>query len=115
MSEYQYYEFQVIDTPLTRAQMDELRSFSTRARITPTTFMNEYHWGDFKGDPNRWIEKYFDAFVYVANWGTRWIMFRLPGKSARSLPSEFKVDDSITIRAAGCCGWSRVAASCSIT
>ncbi len=78
MSEYQYYEFQAIDTPLTRAHMDELRKVSSRARITPSTFVNEYHWGDFKGNPDRWIETYFDAFVYVANWGTRRLMFRLP-------------------------------------
>lgn len=81
MSEYQYYEFQAIDTPLTRAQMDELRKVSSRARITPSTFVNEYHWGDFKGNPDRWIETYFDAFVYVANWGTRRLMFRLPCKA----------------------------------
>jgi hypothetical protein len=50
MSEYQYYEFQAIDRPLTAKEMDELRSYSTRARITPTSFVNDYSWGDFKGD-----------------------------------------------------------------
>ena len=53
MSEYQYYEFQAIDRPLTSRQMDELRKLSTRAEITPTSFTNEYHWGDFRGDPRR--------------------------------------------------------------
>ena len=24
------------------------------------------------------VERYFDAFLYLANWGTRWLMFRLP-------------------------------------
>jgi len=28
----------------------ELRSYSTRARITPTSFVNDYSWGDFKGN-----------------------------------------------------------------
>ena len=78
MSEYQYYEFQALDRPLTRAQMDELRAHSSRARITPTSFVNEYNWGSFKGDPVKWIEKYFDAFLYVANWGSRWFMLRVP-------------------------------------
>lgn len=32
MSEYQYYEFQAIERPLTREQMQELRSYSTHAR-----------------------------------------------------------------------------------
>ena len=40
MSEYQYYEFQAIDRPLTQQQMAELRAVSTRARITATSFTN---------------------------------------------------------------------------
>ena len=51
MSEYQYYEFRAIDRPLDRKEMDELRALSTRAEITPTSFTNTYHWGDFKGKP----------------------------------------------------------------
>lgn len=78
MSEYQYYEFQAIDRPLTVAQMRELRSVSTRATITPTRFVNEYEWGDFKGNPALWIEKYFDLFFYYANRGSRDFMLRLP-------------------------------------
>lgn len=80
MSEYQYYEFQAIDRPLTQVQMNELRAVSTRARITATSFTNEYHWGSFKGEPDRWMERYFDAFLYFANWGTRHLMLRLPAR-----------------------------------
>ena len=78
MSEYQYYEFQAIDRPLTAKEMQTLRSYSTRAEITPTTFKNEYNWGDFKGNPNQWMEKYFDAYLYFANWGTREVQLNLP-------------------------------------
>jgi hypothetical protein len=78
MSEYQYYEFQSIDRPLTEKEMDELRRLSTRAEITPTSFWNEYHWGDFKGNPRKMMERYFDAFLYFANWGTHKLMLRLP-------------------------------------
>ena len=78
MSEYQYYEFRAIDRPLDQKQMDELRALSTRAEITPTSFANTYHWGDFKGDPAVLMDRYFDAFVYVANWGTHRLMFRIP-------------------------------------
>ncbi len=78
MSEYQYYEFLAIDRPLTKEQMAELRTLSTRATITSTRLQNEYHWGDFKGNPSKLMEKYFDAFVYFANWGTREFMLRLP-------------------------------------
>jgi hypothetical protein len=78
MSEYQYYEFQAIDLPLTERQMEELRSYSTRATITRTSFVNDYSWGSFKGNENAWMEKYFDAFLYLANWGTHVLKLRLP-------------------------------------
>ena len=80
MSEYQYYEFQAIDRPLTEKEMGELRAYSTRARITPTSFINDYSWGGFKGDEDRWMEKYFDAFLYFANWGTHVFKLRLPSR-----------------------------------
>lgn len=80
MSEYQYYQFQAIDRPLTDKQMQELRSYSTRARITHTSFINDYSWGDFKGDEDAWMEKYFDAYLYLANWGTHVFKLRLPAR-----------------------------------
>jgi hypothetical protein len=78
VSEYQYYEFLALDRPLTDKQRAELRSISSRAEITATRFVNEYEWGDLKGDPQEMVERYFDAFLYLANWGTRRLMFRLP-------------------------------------
>ena len=78
MSEYQYYEFQAIDRPLSEDDQRWLRGLSTRAQITTTSFTNVYHWGDFRGDPIKLMERCFDAFVYVANWGSRQFMVRLP-------------------------------------
>ncbi|MFU8873283.1 hypothetical protein [Micromonospora sp. SL4-19] len=78
MSEYQYYEFTAVDRPLTSREQGELRALSTRADITATSFVNTYQWGDFKGDPRRLMERYFDAHLYLANWGTRQLMLRLP-------------------------------------
>ena len=80
MSEYQYYEFTAIDRPLDEHQMGQLRALSTRARITPTGFVNSYQWGDLRGDPREMMERYFDAFLYLANWGTHRAMFRIPGR-----------------------------------
>jgi len=80
VSEYQYYEFVAVDRPLDALQLDTLRALSTRARITPTSFVNTYQWGDFRGDPRALMEKFFDAFLYLANWGTRRVMIRLPGR-----------------------------------
>ncbi len=78
MSEYQYYEFQALDRPLDNKAQAALRKITSRAEITATSLINVYHFGDFKGDPKRLMEQYFDAFLYLANWGSRWIMLRLP-------------------------------------
>jgi hypothetical protein len=78
VSEYQYYDLKAIDHALTKTEMAALRAISTRAVITTTSFTNHYEWGDLKADPLKLLEKYFDAFVYVANWGTREIHLRLP-------------------------------------
>lgn len=78
MSEYQCYEFVALDRPLTSKQMEELRAVSTRADITPTRFWNEYQWGDLKADPAKLMERYFDAHMYFANWGTHRLMLRIP-------------------------------------
>ncbi len=103
MSEYQYYEFQAIDRPLDAAEQAELRDLSTRARITATSFVNFYEWGDLKADPRRLMERYFDLFLYLANWGTRRLSFRLPARlvDVRAL-ERFCPDDKIAdVRIAG--------------
>ncbi|MEV0900392.1 hypothetical protein [Actinoplanes sp. NPDC049802] len=78
MSEYQYYEFVALDRALSAKQQSELRAVSSRGRITSSGFVNDYQWGDLKADPAKWMERYFDAHLYLANWGTRRIMLRLP-------------------------------------
>ena len=78
MSEYQYYDFKAIDHALTKTEMAALRDLSTRAVISTTSFTNHYEWGDLKADPLKLLERYFDAFLYVANWGTREFHLRLP-------------------------------------
>ncbi|HEX6353203.1 hypothetical protein [Actinophytocola sp.] len=78
MSTYQYYEFLAVDRPLDERAQAEVRSLSTRARISATSFVNEYHWGDFSGNPSKMMERYYDAHLYLANWGTRHLMLRLP-------------------------------------
>ena len=83
MSEYQYFGFAAVDRRLSQAEQAELRRYSSRARITTSSFCNEYHWGNFKGDADDWMEGYFDIHVYFTNWGTRVLMLRLP---AQSLP-----------------------------
>ena len=97
MSEYQYYEFRAVDRPLTNKQILELRRYSSRAEITATTFSVEYNWGDFKGDPRRWMEQYFDAFVHITNWGSRWFMLRIPSHVPNAeIVSEYCEDDYLS-------------------
>ncbi|QWF81860.1 hypothetical protein HUW46_05293 [Amycolatopsis sp. CA-230715] len=78
MSEYQYYEFFAVDEYLDDQQQAELRALSTRAEITATSFVNEYHFGSFGGNPATMVERYFDAFLYIANWGTHQLTLRIP-------------------------------------
>ncbi|KJK22915.1 hypothetical protein UB46_19545 [Burkholderiaceae bacterium 16] len=102
MSEYQYYEFAAIDRPLTRAEMAQLRAVSTRARISPSGFVNHYEWGDLKADPADWMRRYFDVFVYTANWCCSRLALRVPlstfGK-AELMP--FAIRHASTIEAYG--------------
>lgn len=80
MSEFQYYEFQAVDRPLTDADRTFLRSLSSRAVVTSRSLTNTYQWGDFKGDPVKLMERCFDLHLYWANWGTHRLMIRLPAR-----------------------------------
>jgi hypothetical protein len=80
VSEFQYYEFQAIDSPLDATAQGALRRISTRAAITSRSLVNTYQWGNFKGNPRRLVERWFDLFVYWANWGTRTLMLRVPSR-----------------------------------
>lgn len=78
MSEFQYYEFVAIDRPLSPSAQKRLRAITSRATITSTRLVNTYEWGDFNADPHDLVAKYFDAFLYYANWGTRRLTLRVP-------------------------------------
>lgn len=78
MSEYQYLEFLAVDRPLTAREMDHLRGISTRAQITPVSFINEYSWSGLKADPRDFMRRFFDVHVFIANWGDAIFMVRLP-------------------------------------
>ncbi|MEV6180557.1 hypothetical protein [Streptomyces sp. NPDC052015] len=83
MSEYQHYQFLAADRPLTDEQLTEIRKLTTRAALTRTTFLNTYQWGDFKGNCDQLMERYYDGHLYFANWGYRRIILRWP---AQQLP-----------------------------
>ncbi|HEY9152127.1 MAG TPA: hypothetical protein VIN60_04520 [Anaerolineales bacterium] len=79
MSEYQYYEWQTIDQPLNAEEQDAVNALSRHMdRVTSTQAIVTYSWSDFKHDPRKVLLKYFDAMLYLTNWGTRQLMFRFP-------------------------------------
>ena len=82
--EYQYYEFQAIDRPLNQTEQNDVQSLSSRVRLTATQAIFTYSYGDFRDKPLSVLEKYFDAMLYMANWGSHQLAFRFP-KSAVNL------------------------------
>ncbi len=102
MSEYQYYELLAVDRPLDGVAQAELRAISSRARISSTSFVNSYDWGDLKADPLKLLERHFDVFVYLANWGTRRLALRLPRKHFDPASiAGFDLGDLIRVRTTG--------------
>ncbi|WP_202912144.1 hypothetical protein [Nesterenkonia muleiensis] len=102
ISEYQYYEFLAIDQPLDQDQLSDIRTLSTRASITANSFVNEYHWGDFRGDVTSLMSQFYDAHLYWANWGTRRVMFRIPRSALDTeLIETFCVEDHVEVQVAG--------------
>lgn len=78
MSEYQYYEWQTIDRPLSEKERAEVDKLSSHIEVTSTGAWVEYNWGHFKHSAREVLVQYFDAFLYMANWGSRELMFRFP-------------------------------------
>jgi hypothetical protein len=78
MSEYQYYEWQTIDRPLTVEEQAAVNGLSSHIDVTSTRAVVTYNWGDFKHDPTEVLVKYFDAFMYHFNWGSSRLLFRFP-------------------------------------
>jgi hypothetical protein len=67
MSEYQYVEFRAVDRPLNGEELEFAHSQSTRAEITPWSFTNEYHFGDFHGDVHKLLRGGYDVYLHYAN------------------------------------------------
>jgi len=78
MSEYQYYEFQAIDRPLTATEQANIRALSRRVQLTPNRAVFTYSYGDFPDDPMKVLAQHYDALLYLANWGSKQLAFRFP-------------------------------------
>ncbi len=80
MSEYQYYEFRTVNRTLTREEVKEVDSWSSRGNVSSTSASFTYNYGSFKHDPKRCLLAHFDIMLYYANYGCRRMMFRFPKK-----------------------------------
>jgi len=97
MSEYQRYEFMTSDRPLTRAELDAVNSLSSHIEASSTHAVIEYHWGNFKHDPIKVLHKYFDGFLYWANWGSPQLALRFPhGILPADLIDDYDFDEFVT-------------------
>ena len=78
MSEYQYHEWQAIDQVLTPEEQAAVNDLSSHIEVSSSRAVVTYHWSDFRHDPKLVLLKYFDAYFYLANWGSLRLMFRFP-------------------------------------
>jgi len=78
MSEYQYYEWQRLESPLTMAEQNAVDALSSHIEVSAMQASVSYNWGDFTHDPIRVLAKYFDAYLYFANWGSFELAFSFP-------------------------------------
>ena len=78
MSTYQYYEFQAIDRPLKPEEQEAVARLSSRVHPHPRRAVFVYHWSSFRGSTDDILARYYDAMLYVANWGSKRLMFRFP-------------------------------------
>lgn len=78
MSEYQRYEWMTVDRPLTKKEQEAVDDLSSHIEVSATDALVEYNWRDFKHDPIDVLHKYFDGFLYWANWGSPQLAFRFP-------------------------------------
>jgi hypothetical protein len=78
MSEYQYIAFRAIDGPVDPKNLEYMHRQSSRAKITPWSFENEYHYGDFRGDAIEMLRRGYDIHLHYANFGIRKLSIRFP-------------------------------------
>ncbi len=96
MSEYQYVAFRAIDGPVTERNLAYMERQSSRAEITPWSFDNEYHFGDFSGNAAEMLRRGYDLHLHYANFGTRTLMIRLPdGLPDPRAAKPYLVDDGL--------------------
>lgn len=102
MSEYQYHEWQTVDGVLTPEEQAAVDDLSSHIEVSSSRAVVTYHWSDFRHDPRQVLLQYFDAYFYLANWGSLRLMFRFPdGLIDRADVEPYCVDEYITFDRVG--------------
>ena len=102
MSEYQYFEWQTVNRLLTEAEQVAVGRLSSHIEVSASRAVVTYSWGDFRHDPRQVLARFFDAHLYMANWGSRRLMFRFPaGLLSREAIEPYCVRDRITYKTIG--------------
>lgn len=78
MSEYQYYEFQAVERPLTPQEQNAVARLSSRVDLHPTRAVFVYNYSNFPGRATDILATYYDALFYIANRGSTQLAFRFP-------------------------------------
>ena len=102
MSEYQYHEWQAVDRVLTPDEQTVVNDLSSHIEVSSSRAVVTYHWSDFRHDPKQVLLRFFDAYFYLANWGSLRLMFRFPKgllDEADILP--YCIDEFITFETIG--------------
>ena len=99
MSEYQYFEWQTVDRLLTEAEQEDVSDLSSHIDVSSSRAVVTYAYGSFKHDPRKVLARFFDAHLYLANWGSRCLMFRFPsGLVNGNMIVPYCIQDRITFR-----------------
>ena len=97
MSEYQYVGFRAIDAPVSERNLAYMQAQSSRAEITPRSFDNEYHYGGFRGNSMKMLQRGYDLHLHYANFGTRTLLIRLPQGLPSSKAAKPYLNDSAAV------------------
>jgi hypothetical protein len=102
MSEYQYHEWQTVDRVLTPEEQAAVNGLSSHIDVSSSRAVVTYDWSNFRHDPKQVLLKYFDAYFYLANWGSLRLMFRFPkGLLDKADIESYCIDEYITFETIG--------------
>lgn len=98
MSEYQAYYFARAERPLSGSELEAVEALSSHITVNAHSAFVDYHYGDFKHDPQQVLEERFDVLVYYANWGAQIVAFRFD-QAAVDLErlQRYGLDESLTV------------------